>query len=92
VLGHERCGAVTAALAGPTAPGHVQSLVRDIQPAVSATRGKPGDAVENAIAEKTHLVPDRIRHKAALGDAAPNVRVVFAVYNLDMGKIEWAPE
>jgi len=92
VLGHERCGAVTAALAGPTAPGHVDSLVRDIQPAVNATKGKPGDALENAIAENTHLVADTIRQKAVLGDAAPDVRIVSAVYNLDTGKIEWAPE
>src|SRR5208282_6085291 len=31
VLGHERCGAVKAALASATAPGHVNALVRDIQ-------------------------------------------------------------
>ena len=31
VLGHERCGAVTAALGGGSAPGHINSLVRDIQ-------------------------------------------------------------
>src|SRR5205085_8999251 len=44
VLGHERCGAVSAALAGDSAPGHIDSLVRDIQPAVTATKGKGGDA------------------------------------------------
>jgi carbonic anhydrase len=92
VLGHERCGAVTAALAGPTAPGHVQSLVRDIQPAVKATKGKSGDALENAIEENAHLVADRIRREATLGDAAPDVHIVSAVYNLDTGKIEWAKE
>src|SRR5438270_8287088 len=43
VLGHERCGAVTAAVASDTAPGHVQSVVRDIQPAVKGAKDKPGD-------------------------------------------------
>src|SRR4029077_17465300 len=40
VLGHERCGAVTAALESSHAPGHINSLVRDIQPAVKAAKNK----------------------------------------------------
>src|SRR5471032_2358330 len=51
VLGHERCGAVTAALGGGSAPGHINSLVRDIQPAVAASKGKDGDALTNAVHE-----------------------------------------
>jgi len=92
VLGHERCGAVTAALAGPTAPGHVQSLVRDIQPAVNATKGKTGDALENTVAANARLVAGKIRQEAELGDVAPDVRIVSAVYNLDAGRIEWTKE
>src|SRR3954447_15234687 len=42
VLGHTRCGAVTAALASASAPGHINALVRDIQPAVAASKGKDG--------------------------------------------------
>src|SRR5438034_3996040 len=38
VLGHERCGAVEAALKSDHAPGHIHSLVRDIQPAVKAAK------------------------------------------------------
>src|SRR5258708_23306286 len=40
VLGHQRCGAVIAALASDSAPGHVESIVREIQPAVQAVKGK----------------------------------------------------
>src|SRR3954466_12334475 len=47
VLGHERCGAVSAALASDSAPGHINSLVRDIHPAVAAAKGKEGDALAN---------------------------------------------
>ena len=39
-----------------TAPGHIQSLVRDIQPAVQATKGEPGDAADLAIAENARLI------------------------------------
>lgn len=92
VLGHQRCGAVIAALASDTAPGHVQSLVRDLQPAVEAAKGKPGESVDNTIAENARLVAARIRKEAELGDLAKEVRIVAAVYDLDTGKIEWAKE
>ena len=89
VLGHERCGAVTAAIAGSSAPGHINALVRDIQPAVAATKGKEGDALANAIHENDALVAAKIRKQAQLGELAAQVRVVEGYYDLETGKIEW---
>jgi carbonic anhydrase len=89
VLGHERCGAVTAALAGGSAPGHINSLVRDIQPAVVAAKGKEGDALANAIRENDAQVATKIRNQAQLGQLASQVRVVEGYYDLDTGKVEW---
>jgi carbonic anhydrase len=92
VLGHQRCGAVMAALASDTAPGHVASLVRDIQPAVNAAKGKPGDATDNTIAENARLVATEIGQDASLGEVAKQIRIVSAVYSLDNGKVKWATE
>ena len=92
VLGHTRCGAVTAALESDRAPGHIQSLVRDIQPAVKAAKGKPGDALAAAITENARQVAAQIKAKAALGNSAKEVRIVSAIYDLDTGKIEWAKD
>jgi carbonic anhydrase len=92
VLGHERCGAVIAALASDTAPGHVESLVRDIQPAVKAVKGKPGDATHLAVAENAHLMAERIRNEGNFGDAAKDVRIMSAVYDLDSGKVDFGKE
>jgi carbonic anhydrase len=92
VLGHERCGAVKAALASPIASGHVQSLVRDIQPAVLATKGKPGDVTDLAITENTRMVAAKIEAEAALGEFANQVRITSAVYDLDTGKVAWAKQ
>jgi carbonic anhydrase len=89
VLGHARCGAVTAALAGGSAPGHINSLVRDIQPAVAASKGKEGDALANAIHENDAEVAAKIRKQAQLGEHASEVRIVEGYYNLDTGKVEW---
>jgi carbonic anhydrase len=90
VLGHERCGAVTAALASASAPGHINALVRDIQPAVTATKGKEGDKLANAIHENDAAVAAKIRKQAQLGELSAQVRVVEAYYDLDTGKVEWA--
>jgi carbonic anhydrase len=92
VLGHERCGAVTAALASDTAPGHVESLVRDIQPAVKATKGKEGDVLDLTIAENARLMAARIHSDAKLGDLAKDLRVMSATYDLDTGEVKWAKE
>jgi carbonic anhydrase len=89
VLGHEHCGAVAAAVAGESAPGHVGNIVRTIRPAVEAVRGQPGDQVTNAINKNVDRVAAEIREKAELGSLAAEVKVVEAYYVLDTGKVEW---
>jgi carbonic anhydrase len=92
VLGHARCGAVKAALGGDSAPGHINSLVRDIQPAVVATKGKDGDALANAVHENDAEVAAKIKKQAQLGEFASQVRIVEGYYDLDTGKVEWKTE
>ncbi len=92
VLGHQRCGAVTAALSSASAPGHINSLVRDIQPAVAASKGKEGDALTNAIRENDAEVAARIRKQAQLGELAAKIRIVEGYYDLDTGKVAWTPK
>ena len=92
VLGHERCGAVTAAVASDTAPSHIQSLVRDIQPAVVLAKTESGDTLVNATAENARLSAAKITKEADLDQHAKEVRIVSAVYNLDTGKVEWGKE
>jgi carbonic anhydrase len=92
VLGHESCGAVTAALASDIAPSHIQSLVRDIQPAVKLAKDEPGDALVNATAENARLSAAKITREAELGDHTKDVRIVSAVYNLDSGKVDWGKD
>ncbi|NBV87802.1 MAG: carbonic anhydrase, partial [Verrucomicrobia bacterium] len=89
VLGHERCGAVKAAVASGSAPGHVGNIVSDIRPAVKAVQGSGGDVLENAINENVFRVADKISRKAKLGEAASSVRIARAVYDLDNGKVTW---
>ena len=92
VMGHERCGAVQAALSGDSAPGHVQSLVRDIQPAVQAVKGQSGDQLHLAVAENARLMAEEIRSKGNFGDLAKDLKIIPAVYDLDSGKVDFGKE
>ncbi len=49
VLGHERCGAVTAAVQNKPLPGDIGSFVKAILPAVDQVKAQPGDMVENVV-------------------------------------------
>lgn len=89
VLGHERCGAVNAALNGGAYPGVISSLVLAIQPAVDATAGKPGDRLMNAVQENVRLQVKRLETSAVVADAvkAGKLKVVGAYYDLDTGTV-----
>ena len=95
VLGHEKCGAVKAALGVSNGeakpPGHIAGIVEAISPAVAASKGRAGDALDNAIAENVREVVERVRTASTV--LAPFIKsgeltVVGARYDLDEGKVE----
>lgn len=96
VLGHERCGAVAATVdavaAGVTPPPHIASLVAAIRPAVEASKGMQGNAVENAIA--THVQQTVAALKTSgpvLADAVAQKRLAIlgAEYHLGNGRVSF---
>jgi carbonic anhydrase len=89
VLGHERCGAVTAAMAGPDAPGHVGSIVRAIRPAVEAVGADAEDRLGEAIAGNARRVAAAIRSQGEFGGHGDHLVIVPAVYDLDSGAVTW---
>ncbi len=92
VLGHERCGAVDAAVQSATAPGHIGAIVRDIQPAVEAAKAEGGDILLKAINKNVARVAAKIRSEGKFGEAASEVKVVKGRYSLDTGKVAWLEE
>jgi carbonic anhydrase len=90
VLGHERCGAVEAAVKGGEAPGHIKSLVEAIGPAVEKAKGEPGDLAENAMRTNVKMVVDHLKgSKPILEHLVHNgtLTVVGARYDLDDGTV-----
>lgn len=91
VLGHERCGAVTAVVEGQHAEGHIKDLVNAISPAVVTVKGQPGDKIENAMKANVRNSVSLIEHDDAFQaheGKAPKVKVVGARYDLDTGVVE----
>lgn len=94
VLGHTKCGAVTAAVSGGEAPGHIKDIVEDIAPAANMAKKKPGDPVDNAVRISAKLTA------SAIGQAAPilaeavksgQLKVVSARYDIATGNVEFQP-
>ena len=75
-----------------TAPGHVNSLVRDIQPAVEAAKAEKGDPLANTVKANARLMAEKIGKEAELGEHKSEVRIVTGYYDLDTGVVEWAEE
>jgi carbonic anhydrase len=95
VLGHERCGAVTAALdvleKGTTPPGHISHLVDAISPAAKRVRGRPGDALDNAVRANIELVVEKLRASRqvlAAQVSSGKLRIVGARYDLNSGRVD----
>ena len=90
VLGHEKCGAVSAAVEGGNPPGHVKALVTAIQPSVQATRNDPGDKVHNCVVANARRVAQLIRESEPILKEyvqGKGLKVVAADYALDTGKV-----
>jgi carbonic anhydrase len=92
VLGHSGCGAVKAAKqhidAKDSLPGAINGLVELIEPAVTQSKGEPGDALENAIRKNVEIGVERLKGlEPILAPRAKQdtLKVVGAVYDLRTG-------
>jgi len=94
VMGHQKCGAVTAAVESGESRGHLPTLMAAIRPAVEKAKGSPGDLVENAIRINVMNVVNQLRgSEPVLKElvASRKLQIVGAVYSLDTGKVDWLP-
>lgn len=100
VLGHQRCGAVGAAIEvvekGTVFPGEIGRMVEPIVPAVLAAQKKGGDLFDMSVRENV----SRIAHRLRTGSdplvmdplKAGKLMIVGASYSLDSGKVDFFDE
>jgi carbonic anhydrase len=90
VLGHQDCGAVSAAIkviqSGGRAPGHIQAVVDALRPAYRIARRQPGDLLDNMIRAQTRLTVERLRRDAVLRKL--DLLIVGGRYDLYTGRVE----
>lgn len=94
VIGHEKCGAVAATVAGGHAPGHIHSIVESIEPAFESVKGQDGDKLDPTVRANARRVADLLNHiEPIISEAvtAGQVKVVAGRYDLASGKIEILP-
>ncbi|MBV9388533.1 MAG: carbonic anhydrase [Chroococcidiopsidaceae cyanobacterium CP_BM_ER_R8_30] len=90
VLGHERCGAVTAAVKGEPLPGRMGTFVEDIKPAVTRVRGKAGDLVDNAVVANVQFQVETLKQTSTILTQlmqSGKLKIVGGRYDLDTGEV-----
>jgi len=93
VLGHTKCGAVTAACSGEKMPSpNLDAIVTKISPAVTQAKSyaKPDDLIEAAIKDNVHQSAKDVQANSEIvRDAVKSgkLKVVEAEYQLDTGEV-----
>ncbi|APB33930.1 carbonic anhydrase [Gloeomargarita lithophora Alchichica-D10] len=89
VLGHERCGAVSAALAGAAVPGIIEALFFGLRPAVELARQQAGDLVANTVRQNVGVQVKRLLVSEVIKKAvvAGELLVVGGYYGLKTGLV-----
>lgn len=96
VMGHERCGAVEAAVAvvrdNAKFPGSIGQMIEPIIPAVLEAQRQQGDLVENSVRANVRRVADRLRHSEAIllePIRTGKLKIVGARADLDDGTVDF---
>ncbi|MDZ8240957.1 MAG: carbonic anhydrase [Nostoc sp. ChiQUE01a] len=89
VLGHERCGAVTAAVKNEALLGDIGSFVEAIKPVVKSAKLQPGEAVENAVVANVQYQITRLKRSRLLTERLQSgkLKIVGGRYDLDTGGV-----
>ncbi|MBA3451858.1 MAG: carbonic anhydrase [Deltaproteobacteria bacterium] len=100
VMGHERCGAVKAAVSvvenNTMFPGSIGKMIEPIIPAVLRAKSQRGNLLDNSVRENVRRVTHQLRTAAEPMLLAPQqqgkLQVVGAYYDLDTGKVDFFDE
>ncbi len=90
VLGHKDCGAVTEAIKGGEAIGHVANLLKAIQPAVEKVKRQPSTMLDNAVRANVVMAVARLRTSQPLLAKLAlegKIKIFGAYYDLSSGEV-----
>ena len=90
VLGHSQCGAVDATIKGGNPPGHINSLVQAIKPALDRLKKQSPDWVNIVAKENVKIGVERLRTIDPILTARydeGDIDIVGAFYDIKSGKV-----
>ena len=90
VLGHERCGAVQAALKSDLLPGRIGTFVEDIKPALNGIKAQSNDAVNEAVIANVRYQVKLLRESSSILSQLVQdgkLKIVGGRYDLDTGAV-----
>jgi len=90
VLGHQKCGAVQAAVKGGEAPGKIRKLMEALEPALRKAKSLSGDLVENTVRVNVEQIVDQLKKSEPIMAELLHegkVRVVGGYYSLETGRV-----
>jgi len=93
VMGHQRCGAITAAVqaiqSGDRLPGHLNLIVERLRPAYNKAGSDPGDLIDRVVRAQIRRTVSALAHDGPLADLVSrgDLGIVGAYYDLDSGLV-----
>ncbi|MBW4665531.1 MAG: carbonic anhydrase [Chroococcus sp. CMT-3BRIN-NPC107] len=89
ILGHERCGAVTAAVDNTIVEGEIGTFVEDIKPAVARVKNIDGDRMDNAVIANVQYQLEVLNKSKLLTQLVSegNLQLMGGRYDLDTGEV-----
>ena len=89
VMGHERCGAVKAAIKGGELPGQIGSLIKSIDIGTVTSKSDDLTSLEKAAKANVSHQVEVLKQSPVLSDliAKGKLKIVGSYYDLDTGKI-----
>jgi len=90
VLGHERCGAVTAAVSSERVPGHISSFVKAIKPAIPKIKDESKDPIDEAVIANVQYQIKKLKQNSTILSEQMlegKLKIVGGRYDLDTGEV-----
>lgn len=90
VMGHEKCGAVSAAIDMHDYGKEINGVLAEIKPAVDNVKTTSGDLLKNAVFENARMVVEKLNHDPILKKLIDEgkLKTAAAYYHLLNGKVE----
>ncbi|MBO3458039.1 carbonic anhydrase [Aetokthonos hydrillicola Thurmond2011] len=90
VLGHKRCGAVSAAVKGEPLPGRIGTFVESIKPSLTKVKTRSGDLVDKVVIANIQYQVEILKQTSTILTQlleSGKLKIVGGRYDLDTGEV-----